>query len=234
MHCTEGCTIVKVLVACEFSGAVRSAFAARGHMVVSVDYLPAEDGAQPNVHGAIGFHVRDDILHYLTVAPHKFDLMVAHPPCTYLSLSGNRWRASRPRKALEALEFALRLWEAPIPKIAIEQPRSILGTIIGKRTQEIHPYEFGVPEFKTTWLWLKGLPPLRPTIILDPPKLGTKTHDVWSVVHRAAPGPDRWKERSRTFPEIAAAMAEQWDPVTRPQPGAIQAEPGYDLAGAAA
>lgn len=213
---------MRVLVACEFSGVVRRAFRARGHDAWSCDLLPAEDGDN--------HHFQGDALEAIgEFNGYQFDLMIAHPPCTYLSLSGNRWRPERPLQTLDALQFAVALWTASIPQIALEQPRSILGTIIGKRTQELHPYEFGIPEFKTTWLWLKGLPPLRPTVILDPPSLGTKQHDEWSVVHRAAPGPDRWKERSRTYPEIAQAMAEQWG-----SPGHDLAEsltePGYSLA----
>lgn len=199
---------MRVLVACEFSGTVRRAFRALGHDAWSCDLQPAEDSDQ--------YHIQRDALEvvYSRIGwgpgAGPWDMLICHPPCTYLSLSGNRWRAQRARKTLQALDFAVSLWEAPISRKALEQPRSILGTFIGKCTQEIHPYEFGVPEFKTTWLWLENLPPLNPTKILDPPKLGTKAHADWSVVHRAAPGPDRWRERSRTYPEIAAAMARDW------------------------
>ncbi len=203
---------MRVLVACEFSGRVRRAFRSAGHNVTSVDYLPAEDGANYETAGSLGFHYTGDVLKFLGYVRgyDEFDLMIAHPPCTYLALSGNRWRAGREVEVSKALAFAKALWELTIPRIALEQPRSILSSHIGTRTQEIHPYEFGIPEFKTTWLWLKNLPPLRSTAIIDPPEIGTKEHDRWSRVHRAAPGPERWKERSRTYPEIAQAMAAQW------------------------
>lgn len=202
---------LKVLVACEFSGVVRRAFAAQGHYVTSVDLLPAEDGANYQQTGKIGFHWVGDIRHFLSWRGHGyFDLMIAHPPCTFLALSGNRWRKGQEEQVKSALDFGEALWQADIPRIAIEQPRSTLARRIGKHTQDIHPYDFGVPEFKTTWLWLKGLPPLMKTLFVVPPDRGTTEHRKWSRVHRAAPGKDRWKERSRTLPEIAAAMANQW------------------------
>lgn len=190
---------MKVLVACEFSGVVRDAFILAGHEATSVDLLPSESDRGPH-----------RICNVLDVVLSGWDLMVAHPPCTYLALSGNRWRKGQEKQVKAAMDFAEALWKAPIAKIAMEQPRSTLGQRIGKMTQSIHPYEFGIPEFKTTWLWLKGLPPLQPTEEIKPPQFGTKEHDDWSRVHRAAPGPMRWKERSRTFPAIAAAMAAQW------------------------
>lgn len=189
---------LRVLIACEFSGIIRDAFTAAGHEAWSCDVLPSE---RP------GLHYQDDVRHVLTKG---WDLMIAHPPCRYLALSGNRWRKGQEAEVTAALDFAEGLWNAPIAQIAIEQPRSVLSRRIGKHTQTIHPYEFGIPEFKTTWLWLKGLPPLIKTLFMVPPELGTKAHDNWSRVHRAAPGPGRMKERSRSYPEIAAAIAAQW------------------------
>jgi hypothetical protein len=190
---------MKVLVACEFSGVVRDAFTLQGHDATSCDLERSETP---------GVHVLGDVLKILDLG---WDLMIAHPPCTDLALSGNRWRKDKDPAAIEAaLAFAEALWRAPIERIALEQPRSILSRRIGKHTQTIHPYDFGVPEFKTTWLWLKGLPPLMKTLFCVPPAMGTDKHKEWSRVHRAAPGPGRAAKRSRTYPQIAAAMAAQW------------------------
>lgn len=195
---------MKVLIACEFSGVVRDAFIQLGHNAMSVDIIPTERSPQ---HHRI-CDVRD-------VLSESWDLMIAHPPCTYLALSGNRWRKGQEKQVKAALDFGEALWNAPIQRIAIEQPRSTLSRRIGKHMQDIHPYDFGVPEFKTTWLWLKGLPPLMKTLFVVPPERGTEEHKRWSRVHRAAPGPMRWKERSRTLPQIAAEMAAQWGTSTK-------------------
>jgi len=180
---------MRVLIACEFSGIVRDAFIARGHDAWSVDLLPTE---RP------GPHARGDVRGVLT---QHWDLMVAHPPCTYLAVSGARWMASRPQETADALAFVQALMDAPIDRIAIENPVSIISSRIRKPDQIIQPWMFGHGETKATCLWLKGLPLLTPTDIVD----GREAR-----VHRMPPGPDRWKERSRTLQGIADAMAEQW------------------------
>jgi hypothetical protein len=181
---------VRVLVACEFSGIVRDAFIARGHDAWSCDLLPTE---RP------GPHIQRDALHI--AGKWRWDLMIAHPPCTYLAVSGARWMASRPEKVDEALAFVQAMMDAPVPMIAIENPISIISTRIRKPDQIIQPWQFGHGETKATCLWLKGLPRLVPTDIVD----GRTPR-----VHHASPGPDRWKERSRTLQGIADAMADQW------------------------
>lgn len=209
---------MRVLVACEFSGVIREAFRRRGHYAVSCDLLPSE---------IPGNHMLGDVRKYLGLG---WDLMIAHPPCTRLAVSGARWFKGKEREQAEALDFAEALWRAPIPRIALENPRSILGRRLGKRTQEVHPWQFGHKERKTTWLWLKNLPLLKPTAVVDVPKCGPKEGNS---VHWEAPGPNRAKNRSRTFQGIAAAMADQWG-----SPGHSlvlePTEPGYSLAGTAA
>lgn len=180
---------MSVLVACEFSGIVRDAFIARGHDAVSCDLLPTE---RP------GPHIQGDVL---AVLNNGWDMMIAHPPCTYLAVSGARWMAGRPEKVEAALRFVRALMDAPIPRKAIENPVSIISSRIRKPDQIIQPWQFGHGETKATCLWLCGLPKLTPTQIVE----GRTPR-----VHRVPPGPDRWKERSRTYPGIAAAMAEQW------------------------
>jgi site-specific DNA-cytosine methylase len=183
---------MRVLVACEFSGTVRDAFAARGHDAMSCDLLPTE---RPGAH-----HV-GDVAELLK--RERFDLMVAHPPCTALAVSGARWfpakRASGEQQA--ALAFVRMLMDAPVEKIAVENPISVISSAIRKPDQIIQPWQFGHGEVKATCLWLKNLPPLVPTEIVE----GRQAR-----VHRMAPGENRWRERSRTFTGIAKAMAEQW------------------------
>lgn len=184
---------VKVLVACEFSGVVRDAFIARGHEAVSCDLLPTE---RP------GPHFQGDVLDLLSSwSAWDWDLMVAHPPCTHLAVSGARWFKEKRAEQEEALEFVRRLLDAPIPHIALENPVSIISTRIRKPDQIIQPFMFGHGETKATCLWLKNLPPLTPTNVVD----GREQR-----VHRMPPGPERWRERSRTFQGIADAMADQW------------------------
>ena len=185
---------MRVLVACEFSGIVREAFARRGHDAVSCDLLDTE---MPGRH-----HMGDvrDILH------DGWDLMVAHPPCTHLAVSGARWFARKRLERAEALDFVQYLMDAPIPRIAIENPVSIISSNIRKPDQIIQPWQFGHGETKATCIWLKGLPKLKPTDVVR----GREPR-----VHHAPPSPDRWKARSRTFAGIAEAMAEQWG---RPAP----------------
>lgn len=180
---------MKVLVACEYSGAVRDAFRARGHEAVSCDLLPSE---------APGPHYEGDVRNILDA---NWDLMIAHPPCTHLAVSGARWFKDKQQEQAEALEFVRLLLAANVPRIALENPVSIISTRIRKPDQIIQPWQFGHGETKATCLWLKNLPPLRPTNIVE----GREAR-----VHKMAPSPDRWKERSRTYQGIADAMAEQW------------------------
>lgn len=184
---------MRVLVACEFSGIVREAFRAEGHNAWSCDLLPTE---------IPGPHYQGDIHHLLD---NSWDLMIAHPPCTHLAVSGARWFKDKLKEQQEALQFVADLLNAPIPKIALENPISIISTRFRKPDQIIQPWQFGHGETKATCLWLKNLPLLIPTNIVAgrEPK-----------VHYASPGPDRWKERSRTYQGIAAAMANQWGHLT--------------------
>lgn len=180
---------MRVLVACEFSGIVRDAFAATGHEAWSCDLLPSESP---------GRHLRVDVRGVLSAG---WNLMIAFPPCTYLAVSGARWFAGRRKEQEAAIQFVRLLLDAPIEKIALENPVGVLSTRIRKPDQIIQPWQFGVGETKATCLWLQGLPLLRPTELSDG-RIGR--------VHREPPGPDRWKNRSRTLRPIAAAMAEQW------------------------
>ncbi len=181
---------MRVLVACEFSGTVRRAFADRGHDAWSCDLLDAEDGS-PN-------HIKGDVVPRLSDG---WDLMVAHPPCTHLAVSGARWFKDKRAEQAEALAFVRLLLDAPIASIALENPVSIISTKVRKPDQVIQPWQFGHGETKATCLWLKNLSPLTPTEVVD----GRDAR-----VHRMAPGPDRWRERSRTYAGVAAAMASQW------------------------
>jgi site-specific DNA-cytosine methylase len=180
---------MKVLVACEYSGTVREAFRKRGHEAVSCDLLATE---------IEGHHYQGDVFDIIN---NGWDLMIAHPPCTHLAVSGSRWFKDKQKEQEEALDFVSRLLTAPIDKIALENPISVISTKICKPTQIIQPWQFGHGETKATCLWLKNLPKLVPTNIVD----GREQR-----VHRMPPGPNRWKERSRTFQGIADAMAEQW------------------------
>lgn len=183
-------TPLRVLVACEYSATVRDAFRALGHDAWSCDLLPTE--------GDPRWHIQGDVLPLLTDG---WDVMVAHPPCTHLAVSGARWFKEKQAEQAEALEFVRQLLDAPIPSIALENPVSIISSRVRKPDQVIQPWQFGHGETKATCLWLKGLPRLVPTDIVA----GREAR-----VHRMPPGPDRWKERSRTFPGIARAMALQW------------------------
>ena len=180
---------MRVLVACEFSGVVRDAFLAHGHDAVSCDWLPTESPG-PHIVG----NVRD---HMLT----GWDMMLAFPPCTHLAVSGARWFKEKREDQALALSFVRTLLGAPIPYIALENPIGIISTRIRKPDQIIQPWQFGHGETKATCLWLKNLPPLTPTNIVS----GREAR-----VPRCPPGPDRWKERSRTLPGIDEAMADQW------------------------
>jgi len=180
---------MRVLVACEYSGTVRDAFRARGHDAMSCDLLPTEKPG-PHYQGSV-FDIIDD----------GWDLMIAHPPCTHLAVSGARWWKDKLNEQAEALWFVAQLMGAPIPRIAIENPVSKISTAIRKPDQIVQPWQFGHGETKATCLWLKGLPPLVPTQVVE----GREAR-----IHKMSPGPDRWKERSRTYQGIADAMASQW------------------------
>jgi hypothetical protein len=181
---------MKVLIGCEFSGRVRRAFRSLGHDAFSCDLLPSEDGSE--------FHIQGDVIPLLAQG---WDLAIFHPPCTHLAVSGARWFKDKQKEQAEALTFVRLLMDAPIPKIAIENPISIISSKIRKPDQIIHPWMFGHGETKATCLWLKNLPLLTPTSIVA----GRE-----AVVHKMPPGPDRWKNRSRTYQGIADAMADQY------------------------
>ncbi len=180
---------MKILIACEYSGTVRDAFISRGFDAISCDLLPSE---KP------GPHYQGDVFDIINDG---FDLMIAHPPCTHLAVSGARWFKEKQNEQAAALDFVQALLSANIPYIALENPVSIISSRIRKPEQVIQPWQFGHGETKATCLWLKGLPPLKPTSIVE----GREQR-----IHKMPPSPDRWKERSRTFPGIAAAMADQW------------------------
>lgn len=181
---------MRVLVRCEFSGRVREAFRKRGHDAWSCDLLPAEDGSP--------FHYQQDCL---SIIDEGWDLGIFHPPCTDLAVSGARWFKNKVREQEAALEFVRELMDSKIPKWALENPIGVISTRIRKPDQIIQPWQFGHPETKATCLWLKNLPPLKPTKVVS----GRANR-----VHREPPGPERWKNRSRTYQGIADAMAEQW------------------------
>lgn len=192
---------MRVLVACEFSGAVRDAFAALGHEAWSCDLLPTE---------VPGPHIQGDVQ---DVMSDGWDLMIAHPPCTYLASSGLHWNTRRPeRQALmeDAIRFVRQLADAPIPRIAIENPIGCLSTRWRKPDQIIQPWMFGHDASKATCLWLKGLPPLEPTDVLPGGRQARRANQTASGQNKLAPSPDRWKKRSLTYPGIAQAMANQW------------------------
>jgi hypothetical protein len=216
---------MRVAVVCESSGRIREEFAARGHDAWSCDLKPTEIPGQ---------HHEGDVFDFLKQSD-PFDLMIAHPPCTYLCNSGVRWLYKNGKKQVinaegdlnwdyerlkkmeDGARFFLYLREVarfrnPHIKMAFENPVPHLHAAIriGWANQYVQPWWFGDPAFKATGLWLHKLPPLVPTNKLVPPKPGTKEHKEWSIIHRASPGPNRSEDRSRTFPGMAVAMAEQW------------------------
>jgi hypothetical protein len=218
---------MNVLIACEYSGAMRAAFHKRGHFAVSCDLLPSEEpryGFNPwhyqgNIREILERRVRP---FYRRLNDIRWDLMIAHPSCTYLTRAGYHWcnapdSAELPLKG-EPRRFAMReaagffryLLDADIPKIAIENPIPICHAGLPPATQIVQPWHFGVPQFKATCWWTKGLPKLERMNELVPPVRGTDEHKAWSTIHRMPPGKDRWKERSRTDPRVAAAIAAQW------------------------
>lgn len=180
---------LRVLVACEFSGVVRDAFRVLGHDAWSCDLLESE---RP------GPHVVADVRLLLGDG---WDLMIAHPPCQHLAVSGARWFSGKGAEQAAALDFVRELMAAPIPRIAVENPVSVISTAIRRPDQVVQPWQFGHGETKATCLWLSGLPKLLPTRIVD---------GRVARVHRMAPSPDRWRERSRTYSGMAEAMAAQW------------------------
>ena len=198
---------MRVLVGCEYSGAVRSAFRKLGHEAWSCDLLACMDG---------GEHIQGDVLDVLA---DNWDLAIFHPPCTDLAVSGARYFAQKRESQGKALDFVRALMHAPIPLICLENPVSIISSKIRKPDQIIHPFEYGHPEAKTTCLWLKGLPHLVPTAILEPTRWaitpGGKRVARWenqtlSGQNKLGPSEDRWKIRSTTYQGIADAMAQQW------------------------
>ena len=200
---------MKVLVGCEESGVVRRAFRGRGHDAWSCDLeYDADDGSK--------YHIRGDVMDALTAQ--RWDLIILHPPCDYLAVSGNRWYGVGMRDhqmRLDSIEWTCNLWMAATDLcqyVALENPVGvILPNLPGRPpVQYIQPHMFGHPEFKNTGLALHGLPPLRPTDQLKVPKAGTQEHTEWQKVWRMPPGPERKKMRSRTYLGIADAMASQW------------------------
>ena len=205
---------LRILIGCETSGVMRRAFAARGHDAWSCDLLPAEDGSNR--------HIRGDVRDYLGDG---WDLlMVCHPPCTRLCNSGVRWLHTPPpgrtrgemwAELDEGVALFAACWQAPVGRVAVENPimhrhaRERMPSDL-PRPQIVQPWWFGERAFKATGFYLRGLPPLAPTDRLTPPRPGTAEHKAWSAIHRASPGPDRWRFRSRTFAGIAAACADQW------------------------
>lgn len=199
---------MRVLVACEYSGVVRDAFLDLGHDAWSCDILPTESPR--------GFHYQGDVRHLLYDG--KWDLMIAHPPCTHLAVSGARWWKDKHREQEEALAFVQTLLDAPIPRIALENPVGLISTRIRKPDQIVQPYHFGDSATKTTCLWLKGLPLLSPTNIVDRgPRTVTKSGRSLPQWYNLPPSPERAKIRSRTFPGFAAAMAAQWGGKEEPE-----------------
>lgn len=180
---------MRVLAACEYSGRVRDSFARRGHDAWSCDFLDSESP---------GNHYKDDIRN---VIGYGWDLLIAFPPCTHLCVSGARWFNKKKELQSEALDFVKFLLWSGIDKICLENPIGIISTHYRKPNQIIQPWMFGHGETKATCLWLKNLPLLKPTNIVD---------GRYARVHMMPPSPDRWKERSRTYQGIADAMSEQW------------------------
>ncbi len=205
---------MRVLIACEFSGTVRDQFIQRvGHDVWSCDLLPTESP---------GPHIQGDVRDILS---DSWDLMIAHPPCTYLTVSGMHWciykpghkthgdpvkAAERRARTEEALQFVRTLLEAPIPRIALENPIGIISTKIRKPDQIIQPWYFGDDASKKTGLWLKNLPKLIHTNVLPGDALTRRANQTPSGQNKLGPSPDRWKLRSLTYPGIARAFADQW------------------------
>lgn len=180
---------MKVLVACEYSGTVRDAFLRGGHEAMSCDLLPTD---------VSGPHYQGDVF---DIIGQGWDIMIAHPPCTHLAVSGARYFYKKQKEQAEALDFVRRLMNAPIPRIALENPISVISSRIRKPDQIVQPWQFGHGETKATCLWLKNLPKLVPTNVVE-----GREQRIWLL----PPSKDRWKIRSKTFQGIADAMAFQW------------------------
>jgi hypothetical protein len=197
---------LRVLVACEFSGVVRRSFRSLGHEAFSCDLIPPEDDSP--------FHYQCDVMDLLDPEREPiWDLMIAHPPCTYLASSGLHWNGripGRAEKTEEAIQFVQGLLEAPVRAVAVENPIGCLSSRMRKPDQIIQPWQFGEDASKATCLWLRGLPLLRPTNVLPGGKTARRANQTPSGQNRLGPSPDRWKERSRTYEGIAMAMAWQW------------------------
>lgn len=204
---------MRILVACEESQAVTIELRWLGHEAYSCDIQPCS-GGHPE------WHIKADALELLKL---KWDMIIAHPPCTYLTVTGNRWFSierygekaiQRYKDRRDAVEFFMLFANADCPRIAIENPIGHMSTAYRKPDQIVHPYEFGDPARKATCLWLKGLPPLKPTNIVEPTiikyKNGKGTDSPWHMETMKLPPSERAKARSKTFPGIARAMAEQW------------------------
>lgn len=181
---------MKVAVLCEYSGIVRNAFIKAGHDAISCDILPTESE---------GPHIQDDIFNHDWS---EYDLIIAHPPCTRLCVSGARWFKNNVAEQKEAIEFFMDIWNLPVKKICIENPVGIMSTHFRKPDQYIQPWQFGHGETKKTGLWLKGIPLLKPTDVVN----GRENR-----IHKMPPGPNRRKERSKFYTGIAEAMANQWN-----------------------
>lgn len=216
---------MRVLIACEFSGTVRRAFRALGHDAWSCDLLPSDDDSP--------YHIQGDVLWTLsrnhTNATHwmSWDLLIAHPPCTYLASSGLHWNGrvpGRAEKTKEALEFVRALMDAPVPRIAIENPIGCISSRIRKPDQVIQPWHFGDDASKATCLWLKNLPLLKDTNRLPGDKKTRRANQTPSGQNKLGPSADRWKLRSVTYPGFAAAMAAQWGSANDWQKVMFQAE----------
>ena len=196
---------MRVLIACEYSGAVRDAFIRAGHYAASCDLLPSES--------PLGDHYQGDVM---DIIDHDWDLMVAHPPCTYLCSSGLHWNKRRPERAQQteaALDFVRQLLAAPIARIALENPIGCISTRIRKPDQTIQPWQFGHDASKATCLWLKGLPLLAATDQIAPRLVNGRKrwgNQTDSGQNKLPPSADRWKIRSETYKGIADAMANQW------------------------
>ena len=187
---------MKVLIGCEFTGIVRDQFRKLGHEAFSCDLLPTETNPQ--------WHIQKDVR---TILNDNWDLGIFFPPCTHLCVSGARWFKDRLDRQQDALDFVSRLLLCPIPKIALENPIGIISTRIRKPDQIIQPYQFGHEETKSTCLWLKNLPKLKPTKIME---IRNKNLTP-SGQNKLGPSKDRGMKRSRTYPGIAQAMANQWN-----------------------
>ena len=193
--------IMRILIACEYSGTVRDAFIAKGHDAMSCDLLPTDKE---------GPHYQGDVF---DIIGDGWDMMIAHPPCTHLAVSGARWFKDKAREQEQALDFVRALLNADIPRIALENPISIISSKVRKPDQIVQPWQFGHDASKSTCLWLKGLPKLVPTSLVAPRIVNGKkrwANQTDSGQNRLTPSEDRWKIRSETYSGIAKAMADQW------------------------